>query len=37
MPADPSVLPWTRLRPGIRLRPNGAPFTPETLSPTLVP
>jgi microcystin degradation protein MlrC len=30
MPADPATLPWTRLRPGIRLRPNGPAFTPET-------
>jgi microcystin degradation protein MlrC len=28
MPADTSVLPWTRLRPGVRLKPNGTPFTP---------
>ncbi|MGJ4950663.1 M81 family metallopeptidase [Bradyrhizobium sp. HKCCYLS20291] len=27
MPADPSTLPWTRLRPGIRLKPNGPVFT----------
>ncbi|CCD93260.1 conserved hypothetical protein [Bradyrhizobium sp. ORS 375] len=26
MPADPSTLPWARLRPGIRLRPNGPAF-----------
>ncbi|RTM06943.1 MAG: M81 family peptidase [Bradyrhizobiaceae bacterium] len=26
MPADPSTLPWTRLRPGIRLKPNGPAF-----------
>jgi microcystin degradation protein MlrC len=26
MPADTATLPWTRLRPGIRLKPNGAPF-----------
>jgi microcystin degradation protein MlrC len=30
MPADTSTLPWTRLRPGIRIKPNGAPFTPQT-------
>src|SRR5580700_3863440 len=27
MPADTAVLPWTRLRPGIRLKPNGPAFT----------
>jgi microcystin degradation protein MlrC len=27
MPADPASLPWTKLRPGIRLRPNGPAFT----------
>src|SRR5215468_2347701 len=32
MPADPAVLPWTRLRPGIRVRPNGVPFIPATKS-----
>jgi microcystin degradation protein MlrC len=26
--ADPADLPWQRLRPGIRLRPTGQPFTP---------
>lgn len=26
MPLCPSALPWTRLRPGIRLRPNGPAF-----------
>jgi microcystin degradation protein MlrC len=26
MPADTAVLPWTRLRPGIRIRPNGPLF-----------
>jgi microcystin degradation protein MlrC len=26
MPADPAALPWTRLRPGIRTRPNGPAF-----------
>ena len=30
MPADPASLPWTRLRPGIRLRPKGPAFTSET-------
>jgi microcystin degradation protein MlrC len=28
MPADPATLPWTRLRPGIRVRPNGPVFAP---------
>ncbi|MBR0753985.1 M81 family metallopeptidase [Bradyrhizobium jicamae] len=28
MPADTAALPWTKLRPGIRLKPNGTPFTP---------
>jgi microcystin degradation protein MlrC len=27
-PADPSVLPWTRLRPGVRTKPNGRAFSP---------
>ncbi|WP_022724426.1 M81 family metallopeptidase [Rhodopseudomonas sp. B29] len=26
MPAIPASLPWTRLRPGVRIKPNGAPF-----------
>lgn len=30
MPADPATLPWTRLRPGIRIKPNGAPFAPSS-------
>src|SRR5215216_4245392 len=30
MPADTADLPWTRLRPGIRIKPNGKPFTPST-------
>jgi microcystin degradation protein MlrC len=29
MPADPSLLPWTRLAPGIRMKPNGLPFSPS--------
>lgn len=32
MPADTATLPWTRLRPGIRIKPNGAPFTPTKKS-----
>ena len=32
MPADTAALPWTRLRPGIRTRPNGTSFSPK--SPT---
>jgi microcystin degradation protein MlrC len=30
MPADPAALPWTNLRPGIRLKPNGPVFAPNT-------
>lgn len=26
MPADTAALPWTRLKPGLRIRPNGPPF-----------
>jgi microcystin degradation protein MlrC len=33
MPADPSSLPWTRLRPGIRLKPNGLAFIVPHSSP----
>jgi microcystin degradation protein MlrC len=32
MPADTAALPWTRLRPGIRTKPNGAAFVPATKS-----
>jgi microcystin degradation protein MlrC len=32
MPADTASLPWTRLRPGIRLKPNGPAFVPATTS-----
>jgi microcystin degradation protein MlrC len=32
MPADTAALPWTRLRPGIRIKPNGAAFTPTAKS-----
>jgi microcystin degradation protein MlrC len=28
MPADTATLPWTRLRPGIRTKPNGPVFSP---------
>jgi microcystin degradation protein MlrC len=27
VPADPATLPWTKLRPGVRLRPNGPAFS----------
>ena len=30
MPADTADLPWTRLRPGIRIKPNGAAFSPAS-------
>jgi microcystin degradation protein MlrC len=32
MPADTAALPWKRLRPGIRIRPNGPAFDPENKS-----
>src|SRR6266436_2383769 len=32
MPADTASLPWSRLRPGIRIKPNGLPFEPTTKS-----
>ena len=32
MPADTGALPWTRLRPGVRIKPNGAAFRPDTKS-----
>jgi microcystin degradation protein MlrC len=32
MPADTAALAWTRLRPGIRTKPNGPAFIPETKS-----
>jgi microcystin degradation protein MlrC len=32
MPADAAALPWTRLRPGIRIKPNGPVFTPAIKS-----
>ena len=34
MPADTAALPWRRLRPGIRIKPNGPAFVPNTLSPS---
>ncbi|WP_298257792.1 M81 family metallopeptidase [Bradyrhizobium sp.] len=33
MPADPASLPWTKLRPGIRLKPNGPAFIAPHSSP----
>src|SRR5437667_3217121 len=32
MPADTAALPWTRLRPGIRIKPNGPAFIAATKS-----
>jgi microcystin degradation protein MlrC len=32
MPADTASLPWTKLRPGIRLKPNGPAFAPVNKS-----
>src|SRR5262245_12566462 len=32
MPADTADLPWTRLRPGIRIKPNGPAFNPSIKS-----
>jgi microcystin degradation protein MlrC len=32
MPADSATLPWTRLRPGVRIKPNGAAFAPAESS-----
>ena len=32
MPADSAALPWTRLRPGIRLKPNGPAFATPAIS-----
>jgi microcystin degradation protein MlrC len=32
MPADTAALPWTRLRPGIRIKPNGPAFVPTAKS-----
>ena len=37
MPADTAALPWTRLRPGIRIKPNGPVFTPSAQSRSTSP
>jgi microcystin degradation protein MlrC len=37
MPADTADLPWTRLRPGIRVKPNGPAFAPEIKSRSTSP
>ena len=37
MPADTAALPRTRLRPGIRIRPNGPAFAPSAPSPSPSP
>ncbi len=37
MPADTAALPWTRLRPGIRTKPNGLAFAPAVNSTSLSP
>src|SRR6202790_2808356 len=37
MPADTATLPWTRLRPGVRLKPNGPAFAPLVKSPSSSP
>src|SRR5467141_4019750 len=37
MPADTATLPWTRLRPGIRIKPNGPAFIPATKSRSKAP
>jgi hypothetical protein len=34
MPADTGALPWTRLRPGIRIKPNGPAFESKSRSPS---
>ena len=34
MPADTASLPWTRLRPGVRIKPNGIAFTPPATRST---
>ena len=37
MPADTADLPWTRLRPGLRIKPNGPAFAPLVKSPSPSP
>jgi len=37
MPADPASLPWTRLRPGIRVKPNGPAFAKSRLPSSATP
>lgn len=37
MPADTAALPWRRLRPGIRTKPNGKPFSPATATRAKAP
>jgi microcystin degradation protein MlrC len=37
MPADPAALPWTKLRPGIRTKPNGPTFDPPHPSRSVSP
>ena len=32
MPADTAALPWTRLRPGVRIKPNGPAFVASVTS-----
>src|SRR5216683_2756222 len=37
MPVDTADLPWTRLRPGLRIKPNGPAFAPLVKSPSPSP
>src|SRR5882762_6032728 len=37
MPADTAALPWTRLRPGVRIKPKGAVFTAAVKLPSPSP
>src|SRR3954463_14264976 len=37
MPADTATLPWTRLRPGIRIKPNGPAFEPSRATSSVTP